>query len=558
MKNIKKMNKTVFGHMMIVAFVGSLMLTGCKKEDVFNLRLSAEKLTSDNKTFVGGTAVGWVAGDIVRINGTEYTLVDDASVSGAAPVGSALLAFHPANICATDELPGTSQVTVTIPSSYNYETVAVGNTTKQKLDMPMVGVAAAHAHSMTMYHLCSAVDVTVTNSLSSVLTLDSIRLTGTGISGSKTVTVAANSAPTPVTGGGDGNTVQMNFSSTTIAANTGTLTVQIPVLPVTADVTVEVCGHVGIDGSLYKELYLYTRTSSVDMLRANVHGAPVSITSTNGSGHMTVTSSGGLFSVSSTKQVAFSQGNLQATTSDKGTNWSWAFATHQYDYIGGRLYGGSEPQTGNNYINGNHTVSNNGTVDLFGWSTSSTYYGIHNSENDATYTGDFVDWGPTMGSEWRTLSMAEWTWLLGPRDNPNPGTNCRTSSTVNGTTNARFAKATVNSKAGLIIFPDNYTHPSGVTQPTNINTGGAAYNGNSYSVSDWTAMENAGCAFLPAAGNRLGKTLYDIGDNGNYWSSSASSESQAMNLYFFPSNVHPQHDFYRKKGHSVRLVQDAN
>ena len=79
-------------------------------------------------------------------------------------------------------------------------------------------------------------------------------------------------------------------------------------------------------------------------------------------------------------QVYFSQGNLQATTTDLGVNWTWAFATNQWDYIG--------YATANNSINGDGTVSTNGTVDLFGWVgassiwTGAAQYGISNSLED--------------------------------------------------------------------------------------------------------------------------------------------------------------------------------
>lgn len=49
-------------------------------------------------------------------------------------------------------------------------------------------------------------------------------------------------------------------------------------------------------------------------------------------------------------QVSFSKGNLQATTSDNGTNWTWAFATNQWDYIGN--------SAANNAINGTDTHLN--------------------------------------------------------------------------------------------------------------------------------------------------------------------------------------------------------
>ena len=122
----------------------------------------------------------------------------------------------------------------------------------------------------------------------------------------------------------------------------------------------------------------------------------------------------GVFSVSSTKQVWFSQGNLQAvcTSADNDgstqESWTWSFATNQYDYVGNAA--------ANNAINGNGSVSSAGTVDLFGWSTAATYYGIHIcNENASEYSGDFVDWGNlaisnggnTANSGWRTLTRDE-------------------------------------------------------------------------------------------------------------------------------------------------------
>ena len=539
------MNKTVLGHLMIVALLGSLLLTGCKKEEVFNLRLTAEKLTSDSKTYVDGTAVGWVAGDIVRINGTEYTLVDDASVSGAAPVGSALLAFHPASI-SDQSAPSNDQVTVTIPSTYNYETVAVGNTTKQKLDMPMVGVAAAHATSMTMYHLCSAVDVTVNNTFSTDLTIDYIRLTGTGISGTKAFTVAANSTPTPVTDDpANGDTVMMNFSGTTIAATTGTLTVQIPVLPVTADVKVEVCGH------LAAGVFKYTRTATgMTMSRAKVHPATIAMAS---SGTYIAEIEGvipGVFSIGTNKKVYFSKGNLQYIGS--ASTPYWKFAENQWDYLGSNGQGSNNQDVDRDLFGwgtSGYNHNENHAYQPYATSTTNTDYYAYNNQNyylrQSGQSGQ-ADWGYNAISNggntenlWRTLTSAEWDYLL--------NSTKRTST--------RYAKATVNSKIGIILFPDSYTHPSGVTPPTNINTYDAAFNSNSYDGTYWTAMESAGCLFLPTAGIRTGTNLSDVGSLGNYWSSTPRDAINSYGVYF---NVEQVGIFYggrRDIGRSVRLVQ---
>ena len=264
----------------------------------------------------------------------------------------------------------------------------------------------------------------------------------------------------------------------------------------------------------------------------------------------------GKFSVSATKQVRFSQGNLQATY--YGTTWIWAFAEHQWDYIGGRSDGGSEPQTGNNYITGSGTMSADGTVDLFGWSTAATYYGIHNSTTSADYSGDFVEWGKlaitnggnTPNYGWRTLSATELEYLF----------ITRTASTVNSTVNARFAKAKVNNIYGVILFPDSYTHPDGVTPPTNINvTDDNGWTDNNYSSAQWAQLEAAGAVFLPASGDRTGTYLNSDWKYSNYWSSTPSDDG-AFLLPFRKDNMpYIGHIvcFSRYPGYSIRLVYDV-
>ena len=254
----------------------------------------------------------------------------------------------------------------------------------------------------------------------------------------------------------------------------------------------------------------------------------------------------GKFSVSSTKQVYFSQGNLQATTSDLGTNWTWAFAEHQYDYIGNA--------TGNTSINGNGTVSTNSTVDLFGWSTSSTTFGIHNSTSNSTYNGSFVDWGGNIGTGWRTLTSTEWEYIFKTRNS---------GSTVNGTSNARYTHATINTGAssvkGMILFPDGVTIDN-----SEADSWGAINSNSGYATqctsAQWTALAAKGCVFLPAAGRRSGSSVIWSNSDGCYWSSSPYIMSDyAYYLYFGYSNLgNSDYNNERQLGMSVRLVRDAN
>ena len=263
------------------------------------------------------------------------------------------------------------------------------------------------------------------------------------------------------------------------------------------------------------------------------------------------------FSVSDSKKVIFSPGNLQATnnTANSTSGWTWSFAAHQYDFIG---------NANANTAVGNNIVTTAGTVDLFGWvgnTSSLAAYGINNNTNFINYGNDTSntlksDWGvaanaASLGgySNWRTLTSAEWEYIF----------NTRAASTVNSTANARYAKATVASKAGIILFPDSYTHPSDVTQPTSINTANAAFTSNSYDATAWGKMGAAGCIFLPAAGYRGGTSVLNAGSYGYYWSSTPYplEAAYALRMIIYPNNVTPAGRYSRHYGLSVRLVRDA-
>ena len=229
----------------------------------------------------------------------------------------------------------------------------------------------------------------------------------------------------------------------------------------------------------------------------------------------------GKFSVSDGKQVYFSKGNLRYASS------KWSFFDNQYDY---------------------YTSYSADAWDHFGWSTSATDYGKNTSTTRSDYSGDFVDWGATMGTGWRMLTSDEWTYLL----------KTRSASTVGGTENGRYAKAKVNNVRGVILFPDTYTHPDGVTAPTGVNaTGDTGWNGNSYTAADWTKMETAGCVFLPAAGYRNGSMVNNPGSVGDYSSATPSGTEKAYELYFSSGSLNTASEGSRFYGLSVRLVSEV-
>ncbi|MBR4497129.1 MAG: hypothetical protein IKP08_00450 [Bacteroidales bacterium] len=244
------------------------------------------------------------------------------------------------------------------------------------------------------------------------------------------------------------------------------------------------------------------------------------------------------FSVSADKKVYFSQGNLQYQAST-GT---WRFAEHQYDIIGD----GDD--------NANISSTNSGWIDLFGWgtsgyngknpymtSTTSTDYG--DGSNDIAGTN--YDWGVynaisnggNQAGQWRTLTKDEWAYLIKTRTDAS----------------SKYGKATVNDVTGLILLPDNWTQPEGLTFTSGAN---GDYAQNTYSTADWAKMEANGAVFLPAAGYRVGAGVYNVGSRGYYWSSSADDDNNADCLYFNSRGVGTNGDS-RHYGYSVRLVQDA-
>ena len=249
----------------------------------------------------------------------------------------------------------------------------------------------------------------------------------------------------------------------------------------------------------------------------------------------------GTFSVSDSKKVHFSQGNLLYE------NNTWKFHANQYDYLGGD----------------SHDVSATGSTDLFGWvGASSTFtdspekYGVSASKIDEDYgtsTSDTLkaDWGTlaisnggnTEKSGWQTGTTGEWDYLF--------NNTSRTST--------RFVKANLfGTTHGVILFPDKYIHPSGVATPTGVNaTGNTSWNANTYNTDEWAKMEAAGAVFLPAAGYRHKSSVNNVDVVGFYWSSSPTL-SDSPNIYVYcvslGSSVSLTSSNMRRRGCSVRLV----
>ena len=297
----------------------------------------------------------------------------------------------------------------------------------------------------------------------------------------------------------------------------------------------------------------------------------------------------GLFSVSPTKQVWFSQGNLQYQAST-GT---WRFATNSYDFVGGKK-GSATYGTVSGSSNNNVSSTYSGWIDLFGWGTSgwnngNQYYQpydwqMSNVEDrgygygptdgvsfDYDLTGTYAqaDWGVhnaisnggNQAGLWRTLTVDEWNYLWNERE----------ASAINGVDDARNTEVEIiiGSKTirGVLLFPDEYAHPDGIELPYRINgvsgdiIPGSAHYPQQYTAADLRVLQQVGCVFLPDCGQRRisnGTVVYSD-FNGYYWSASSYTTYDSNGVAHYGSACilrNGERGVMKRLGQSVRLVQD--
>ena len=244
----------------------------------------------------------------------------------------------------------------------------------------------------------------------------------------------------------------------------------------------------------------------------------------------------GAFSVSATKKVWFSQGNLQYQAST-GT---WRFAENQWDKYANASEGGNQTAEADR-------ATQEKWIDLFGFGTSGydgkNPYMCSTTENNYVHeniSGTNYDWGANAISNggntaniWRTLTYEEMKYLISERPN---ATNL-------------MAKATISYGgifySGCMFLPDEWA-PNGVE----------VYNGKTYFDADWDILVKQGAVFLPGGGFREGTSVYFNSNSGSYWTGTFDNYDNAWDFYF-SRNGNP---YWEKssivRGASVRLVSE--
>ena len=551
------------------------ILSGLENSYSDDVKMITETITATNGDGATRAAVAadasftWTAGDQIAVHvsdGNYYTTTalaagdytNTASFSVTYPDGQSRDAFavYPASIVAADAAnygQSGASLDVTLPGSYTIAEVS-GTTT------PCPMIAENTGSDWEFKQLCGMLRLTV-RGITAEASYLKIDFNGKKVQGAfsiaNTVTAGTSTIATSATTGTDDI---ISITGLTGAANIYDINLPLPTGEYT-DVTVTVYN------SSDAEIKTITRPLK----------ASGTYTAARAKGRKLNAVLQSAFSVSSSKMVYFSLGNLQATTTD-GSTWTWGFAAHQWDYIGGTDFNNGQ-KTGNMLINGDGTLSESDTytVDLFSWvgASNTTWdgalgsagnaamHGITNSSalNSTDGYGNAVenlksDWGNTISDSytWRTLTKDEWAYVFDTRES---------GSTVNGTSNARYTHATINTDVksgvnGMILFPDGITvDNSEATSWGNVNSASEWNTDTKCTKDEWTALAAKGCIFLPAAGERSPSTINRSGSVGFYWSFEGGQINSAYLVKFQQNNLYSRNlSGTRKVGLSVRLVRD--
>ena len=275
------------------------------------------------------------------------------------------------------------------------------------------------------------------------------------------------------------------------------------------------------------------------------------------------------FAVSATKNVHFTQGNLQwiSTDATDATKGYWKIADSQYSYLGTANAKPTTAEAG--------TTLPAGSVDLFGWGEVEAPFLGSNQNSDyqpsiTTANADLTtDWatkfnGTSATSLWAdvedgqaypaisgesycVLTKAEWQYLFANQYWGFATVNLTNGGTVNGIV---VCPSSVETEEAAKAFLTSIVYKSSANQTGKT----AAYSEN---IISQETIDNNGLLFLPAAGSRNGTSLSNVGSSGYYWSTTSSSGTNAYTVYFHTTVFYSAGSGNRYGGVSVRLASVA-
>lgn len=209
------------------------------------------------------------------------------------------------------------------------------------------------------------------------------------------------------------------------------------------------------------------------------------------------------FSVGENTTVEFAPGNLYWDGS------AFRFEANQWD---------TQPTSDGEWVP-NH-------VSHFKWSDKDNAVTDDYEFNDELFCASNFTVTGDSHTDWRTLSDAEWGYLLGTA-----------SPSRANATSLRKRKDFGGGVKGLVILPDR-TDASVMDK-----------------IASTSDLAKYGAVFLPAAGYRDCTEMSNVGEDGRYWSSTPCGEFACFMGFYSSADVVYTSDDYRYNGFAVRLVR---
>lgn len=525
----------------------SIGLTSCKKDDPNSAEKQVQPFSATIEGFGSKTefrdstnAYNWADSDRITIWGGSTSAGHTFRISSGFGTQNGEFSYSESNIEPmlaapyTAVFPATawSEITYTAPAwSSNGKVLSLRSTQNYVEGESLTPMyAQSEDHTLHFKNACGLLKISATGSDTTIT--DITVETDSPICGNFTVTFDGNNPVLTYTNGG-GNIIRLHCAVPTKIASGKDFYIYLPQGSY-SHVTISLYSNTG-------RVCTYTHTEVLHIARSMISSIEIPESSLNFVNFSIGEPMSSYFSITPSKKVRFSPGNLQFI------NGRWQFAEHQYDFWG------------------NFDAN---AWDLFGWSTQNNDYGMCPSVgyNYGDYAGSRVDWGRVAGANWRTLNSDEWNHLINVRNKELRGV---ATIIANG-----------HELHGLVLLPDNWeinylkyfrTDSTIYVLKDHIATSDtdfvrfdtikfhsvvtSSYSINKLSLEIWETMfESQGAVFLPAAGYRYGANIHLANEKGNYWSNTEKSNSN-YTLVFGSGRAYIDLNQDKNGGRSVRLVQ---
>lgn len=488
-----------------------------------------ESATGEKTAVLDGQTVYWRDGDKIYAYNSdreerEYTVRVDANTGEAyieeeIPSGwfSAVYGY---NQTSNAGISLGNVVGLTLPNNYDSYFDDDG---KQVIKLPMAGYRESGTGGITFKHLSAAVNVKVRNESGKPL-----HVTKASVSLDGYQSLAYGSyIDFSWEDNWDGSNRSYNESNATVTVNLTTplelaidetKTIQIPIgvifNSVDAQMTLTVDAYTDApERAGRKHCYRFSYASAaVPVDRNQVLEAKIKFDPANSSKITTTTH--GLFSVSSTKKVYFSRGNLTIDPGygnyggSGGSGYNpFSFWDEQYKYSGNK---------GSNYYKSYEDIRSERTPpqDLFCWGTGNSPLTRETTSTVRWGTGNIpiIVGGETL-TGWTLLTANEWNYLFHTRKQAGTNTNLYFKAKIYDPNGIIGSVSNICYANGYILLPDDWSGTIPSTTPT-------------LSPDEWkNNYEALGAVFLPLTGGRAysssatGDTYpdIDIHTTGYYW-----------------------------------------